>query len=95
MQVTGGSLEESREALKIAETDGLFCFCCLNSVELLICFQTLFLLVQPVVLLVGRLFCTVGVHPTRCKVVYSSFEYQQGKNEACHNLIHIHQLQRP
>ena len=72
MQVTGGSLEESREALKIAETDGLFCFCCLNSVELLICFQTLFLLVQPVVLLVGRLFCTVGVHPTRCKVVYSS-----------------------
>ncbi|XP_031737690.1 putative deoxyribonuclease TATDN1 isoform X1 [Cucumis sativus] len=65
--VTGGSLEESREALKIAETDGLFCFCCLNSVELLICFQTLFLLVQPVVLLVGRLFCTVGVHPTRCK----------------------------
>uniref|UniRef100_A0A9I9CWP4 t-SNARE coiled-coil homology domain-containing protein n=1 Tax=Cucumis melo TaxID=3656 RepID=A0A9I9CWP4_CUCME len=34
--VTGGSLEESREALKIAETD-------------------------------GRLFCTVGVHPTRCK----------------------------
>ncbi|CAM8880306.1 unnamed protein product [Rhodiola kirilowii] len=34
--VTGGSLEESREALAIAETD-------------------------------GRLFCTVGVHPTRCK----------------------------
>ncbi|KAL5720660.1 hypothetical protein ACHQM5_013306 [Ranunculus cassubicifolius] len=34
--VTGGSLEESREALSIAETD-------------------------------GRLFCTVGVHPTRCK----------------------------
>ncbi|XP_019424739.1 PREDICTED: putative deoxyribonuclease TATDN1 [Lupinus angustifolius] len=33
--VTGGSLEESREALAIAETD-------------------------------GRLFCTVGVHPTRC-----------------------------
>ncbi|TYJ37837.1 hypothetical protein E1A91_A05G403200v1 [Gossypium mustelinum] len=36
--VTGGSLEESKEALAIAETD-------------------------------GRLFCTVGVHPTRCKVV--------------------------
>ncbi|KAH9674283.1 TatD related DNase [Citrus sinensis] len=35
--VTGGSLEESKEALAIAETD-------------------------------GRLFCTVGVHPTRCKV---------------------------
>ncbi|XP_057999671.1 uncharacterized protein LOC110639510 isoform X2 [Hevea brasiliensis] len=35
-QVTGGSLEESKEALAIAETD-------------------------------GRLFCTVGVHPTRCK----------------------------
>ncbi|PKA45777.1 TatD DNase family protein [Apostasia shenzhenica] len=34
--VTGGSLEGSREALAIAETD-------------------------------GRLFCTVGVHPTRCK----------------------------
>ncbi|ONK65137.1 uncharacterized protein A4U43_C07F34060, partial [Asparagus officinalis] len=34
--VTGGSLQESREALEIAETD-------------------------------GRLFCTVGVHPTRCK----------------------------
>ncbi|KAF3781359.1 putative deoxyribonuclease [Nymphaea thermarum] len=33
--VTGGSLQESREALAIAETD-------------------------------GRLFCTVGVHPTRC-----------------------------
>ncbi|XP_015870541.1 uncharacterized protein LOC107407745 isoform X3 [Ziziphus jujuba] len=36
IQVTGGSLEESKEALAIAETD-------------------------------GRLFCTVGVHPTRCK----------------------------
>ncbi|KAK9128293.1 hypothetical protein Syun_017090 [Stephania yunnanensis] len=35
-EVTGGSLEESKEALAIAETD-------------------------------GRLFCTVGVHPTRCK----------------------------
>lgn len=34
--VTGGSLDESRAALAIAETD-------------------------------GRLFCTVGVHPTRCK----------------------------
>ncbi|KAL4569938.1 hypothetical protein LXL04_025586 [Taraxacum kok-saghyz] len=33
--VTGGSLEESKEALTIAETD-------------------------------ARLFCTVGVHPTRC-----------------------------
>ncbi|KAJ7551823.1 hypothetical protein O6H91_06G030500 [Diphasiastrum complanatum] len=33
--VTGGSLQESKEALEIAETD-------------------------------GRLFCTVGVHPTRC-----------------------------
>ncbi|GJZ27509.1 putative deoxyribonuclease TATDN1 [Tanacetum coccineum] len=33
--VTGGSLEESKEALAIAETD-------------------------------ARLFCTVGVHPTRC-----------------------------
>ncbi|XWS59368.1 hypothetical protein CRYUN_Cryun08bG0115500 [Craigia yunnanensis] len=36
LMVTGGSLEESKEALAIAETD-------------------------------GRLFCTVGVHPTRCK----------------------------
>ncbi|CAN0901411.1 Deoxyribonuclease TATDN1 [Linum grandiflorum] len=35
--VTGGSLEESKKALEIAETD-------------------------------GRLFCTVGVHPTRCTV---------------------------
>ncbi|KAK6139861.1 hypothetical protein DH2020_026375 [Rehmannia glutinosa] len=34
--VTGGSLDESKEALAIAETD-------------------------------ARLFCTVGVHPTRCK----------------------------
>ncbi|KAF7851942.1 hypothetical protein BT93_L1653 [Corymbia citriodora subsp. variegata] len=34
--VTGGSLEESKEALAMAETD-------------------------------GRLFCTVGVHPTRCR----------------------------
>ncbi|URE41090.1 TatD related DNase [Musa troglodytarum] len=37
--VTGGSLQESKEALAIAETD-------------------------------GRLFCTVGVHPTRCKVEF-------------------------
>ncbi|KAL6575073.1 hypothetical protein OROMI_012358 [Orobanche minor] len=36
--VTGGSLEESKEALAIAETDGRG----------------------------PRLFCTVGVHPTRC-----------------------------
>ncbi|KAK7848504.1 putative deoxyribonuclease tatdn1 [Quercus suber] len=41
--VTGGSLEESKEALAIAETD-------------------------------GRLFCTVGVHPTRCKVDYCSLK---------------------
>ncbi|KAG8483794.1 hypothetical protein CXB51_023477 [Gossypium anomalum] len=40
--VTGGSLEESKEALAIAETDGL-------------------------IFITGRLFCTVGVHPTRCK----------------------------
>ncbi|KAG2683127.1 hypothetical protein I3760_10G018300 [Carya illinoinensis] len=40
--VTGGSLQESKEALAIAETDVHF-------------FPT------------GRLFCTVGVHPTRCK----------------------------
>ncbi|KAL8245331.1 hypothetical protein R6Q59_011588 [Mikania micrantha] len=35
--VTGGSLEKSKEALAIAETD-------------------------------ARLFCTVGVHPTRCNL---------------------------
>ncbi|KAF7818863.1 putative deoxyribonuclease TATDN1 [Senna tora] len=45
--VTGGSLEESREALAIAETD-------------------------------GRLFCTVGVHPTRCK------EFEEGGDPEKH-----------
>ncbi|KMZ69772.1 TatD-like protein [Zostera marina] len=39
--VTGGSLQESKDALAIAETD-------------------------------GRLFCTVGVHPTRCKEIEES-----------------------
>ncbi|KAJ0982633.1 hypothetical protein J5N97_010888 [Dioscorea zingiberensis] len=44
--VTGGSLQESREALAIAETD-------------------------------GRLFCTVGVHPTRCKEFEESGDPEQ------------------
>ncbi|XP_039139474.1 putative deoxyribonuclease TATDN1 [Dioscorea cayenensis subsp. rotundata] len=44
--VTGGSLEESREALAIAEMD-------------------------------GRLFCTVGVHPTRCKEFEESGDPEQ------------------
>uniref|UniRef100_A0A7C9DRT8 Uncharacterized protein n=1 Tax=Opuntia streptacantha TaxID=393608 RepID=A0A7C9DRT8_OPUST len=42
--VTGGSLEGSKEALAIAETD-------------------------------GRLFCTVGVHPTRCKIPCRSYPF--------------------
>ncbi|KAF5937837.1 hypothetical protein HYC85_025343 [Camellia sinensis] len=50
--VTGGSLEESKEALAIAETDGL---------SRIPFFQTGFLFMA------ARLFCTVGVHPTRCK----------------------------
>lgn len=44
--VTGGSLEESKEALAIAETD-------------------------------GRLFCTVGVHPTRCNEFEESGDPEQ------------------
>ncbi|KAG8648735.1 hypothetical protein MANES_08G034500v8 [Manihot esculenta] len=44
--VTGGSLEGSKEALTIAETD-------------------------------GRLFCTVGVHPTRCKEFEESADPEQ------------------
>ncbi|EEF38280.1 TatD DNase domain-containing deoxyribonuclease, putative [Ricinus communis] len=44
--VTGGSLEESKQALAIAETD-------------------------------GRLFCTVGVHPTRCKEFEESTDPEQ------------------
>ncbi|XP_065857327.1 uncharacterized protein [Euphorbia lathyris] len=44
--VTGGSLEESKNALAIAETD-------------------------------GRLFCTVGVHPTRCKEFEDSGDPEQ------------------
>ncbi|CAL9153159.1 uncharacterized protein LOC103993977 [Musa acuminata AAA Group] len=44
--VTGGSLQESKEALAIAETD-------------------------------GRLFCTVGVHPTRCKEFEESGDPEQ------------------
>ncbi|XP_072952141.1 uncharacterized protein [Typha angustifolia] len=46
MQVTGGSLQESKEALAIAETD-------------------------------ARLFCTVGVHPTRCKEFEESGDPEQ------------------
>nr|GMC88779.1 putative deoxyribonuclease TATDN1 [Ipomoea batatas] len=41
--VTGGSLEESKKALSIAESD-------------------------------ARLFCTVGVHPTRCKEFDESWD---------------------
>ncbi|XP_042485136.1 putative deoxyribonuclease TATDN1 isoform X2 [Macadamia integrifolia] len=44
--VTGGSLEESREALALSETD-------------------------------GRLFCTVGVHPTRCREFDESGDSEQ------------------
>lgn len=64
--MTGGSLEESKEALAIAETDGLQfpCFLFLffgytDLVSLLVLFYG-----------TGRLFCTVGVHPTRCMVAY-------------------------
>ncbi|KAK9153367.1 hypothetical protein Sjap_000847 [Stephania japonica] len=52
--VTGGSLEESKEALAIAETD-------------------------------GRLFCTVGVHPTRCK----EFEDSGDPEKYFQNLISL------
>ncbi|KAJ7976219.1 TatD related DNase [Quillaja saponaria] len=45
--VIGGSLEESKEALSVAETD-------------------------------GRLFCTVGVHPTRCN------EFEESGNPEKH-----------
>ncbi|PWA49692.1 TatD family [Artemisia annua] len=45
-EVTGGSLEESKEALAIAETDDT----CTESA----------------MSVAARLFCTVGVHPTRC-----------------------------
>lgn len=50
--VTGGSLEESREALALAETD-------------------------------GRLFCTVGVHPTRC----SEFEASGNPDKHLEDLL--------
>lgn len=68
--MTGGSLEESKEALAIAETDGLLC----NWILLpRICFLVMFLnvgfyLFETFLSVAGRLFCTVGVHPTRCKV---------------------------
>lgn len=68
--MTGGSLEESKEALAIAETDGLLCTWVLL---LRICFSVMFLnvgfyLFETFLSVAGRLFCTVGVHPTRCKV---------------------------
>ncbi|KAI5059378.1 hypothetical protein GOP47_0025697 [Adiantum capillus-veneris] len=52
--VTGGSLEESREALCLAETD-------------------------------GRLFCTVGVHPTRC----SEFEASGNSEKHLEDLLEL------
>ncbi|MCO5551116.1 hypothetical protein L7F22_004613 [Adiantum nelumboides] len=52
--VTGGSLEESREALSLAETD-------------------------------GRLFCTVGVHPTRC----SEFEASGNSEKHLKDLLEL------
>ncbi|KAI3994083.1 hypothetical protein MKX01_012340, partial [Papaver californicum] len=51
--VTGGSLEESREALAIAETN-------------------------------GRLFCTVEVHPTRCKEFEDSGDAEKHFSPSCH-----------
>lgn len=50
--VTGGSLEESKEALTVAETD-------------------------------GRLYCTVGVHPTRC----SEFEESGNPDKHLEDLL--------
>lgn len=93
-KVTGGSLEESKEALAIAETDGQcqkypetvfywVAYLLFDELSQLKCtlvstshlcgplfdempqlFAYLFYFV-----LVGRLFCTVGVHPTRCRVL--------------------------
>uniref|UniRef100_A0A0E0HWT5 Uncharacterized protein n=1 Tax=Oryza nivara TaxID=4536 RepID=A0A0E0HWT5_ORYNI len=62
--VTGGSLKESREALEIAETDGELS--CLDAG----CFDYVLLGAFKVFVVMclrsWRLFCTVGVHPTRC-----------------------------
>ena len=66
LQVTGGSLVESRAALALAETDG----------ELQLSQPELVLLhlrsqpsrIRPPPFFSARLFCTVGVHPTRCAV---------------------------
>lgn len=74
LQVTGGSLEESKEALAIAETDGHFMHSTLqyklsgNFISL----QAATIIANNVGLLIitARLFCTVGVHPTRCKVTF-------------------------
>ena len=74
-QVTGGSLKESREALEIAETDGKpSCLpaCCgsLTAAALGGACNVFgeMLLRRSLVCDAGRLFCTVGVHPTRCGV---------------------------
>lgn len=69
-QVTGGSLEESREALAISETDGLFVFFRSFSQKVSV-FEKF--LIANVYIFAGRLFCTVGVHPTRCNVSFFSY----------------------
>lgn len=70
IQVTGGSLEESKEALAIAETDGLYCGCWHISIFFIYCLMNFLFYCgcSALLFMAARLFCTVGVHPTRCNV---------------------------